>query len=108
MVVAASGKDTYFDYSAYDGQGTLSIAMKIYDISSLPTPATLIATVAMTHVFNGSYSGKYNFPATGSKVYLVQISVYTDGTFTTLNSTYSPGSETVVVDAYDSNFAKAD
>lgn len=98
--IIPSGKPINFEYSAFDGIAVLFPAMKVYDLSS--GTAALVATVGMTHVFNGTYWGTYTFPS-GVKNYLVQKSVYTDGTFATLAVGYSPGSETVEVDGLDNN-----
>jgi hypothetical protein len=66
-------------------------AMNIYDMTT-GTPVFL-KQVPMTHVFNGTYCGFYTFIA--DKTYLMNISVYTDDTYTTPDlSDYPPASET--------------
>lgn len=104
--VIPSGKPIWFEYSAYDGVSTLSLAMKVYDLTT--TPATLLATLAFTNIYGGTYAISYVFPASYSGKNLLLIkSVYTDGTFATLNTLYSPGSECVEIDGFDNNFGRA-
>lgn len=104
--VVPSGRAIDFEYSAYDGTSTLSVALKVYDLSS--GTATLVSTIAMTHVVNGTYWGTTSFAAsTIGKSYLIQKSVYTDGTFATINALYAPGSEIVgPVDGFDQDFGR--
>lgn len=104
--VVPSNRAIDFEYSAYDGSTGLFIAMKVYDLSS--GTATLVTTVGMTEVINGTYWATYTFtPAMIGKSYLIQKSVYTDGTYATLNALYSPGSEIVgPVDGFDENFGR--
>lgn len=102
--VIPSGKPIWFEYSAYDGVSTLSLAMKVYDLTT--TPATLLASISMGHVAFGTYACSYTFPASyAGKNLLLNKSVYTDGTFATLNTLYSPGSECVEIDGFDSGKA---
>ena len=105
--IVPSGKPINFEYSSFDGLSSLFPAMKVYDLSS--GTAVLVATVGMTHVFNGTYWGTYTFPVSSSgKNFLIQKSVYTDNTYTVLNSLgYSPGSEIVEVDGFDNNNGRA-
>jgi hypothetical protein len=73
------------EYTAYDGNGTLSVAAKVYNITD--GTAAIDSTVAMTHVINGSYFGL--FQATDTKDYLVNLQPYTDGTYASANTTYA-------------------
>lgn len=103
-IVVPSGKEICFDYSFYSGSPGMPVAMKIYDLSLGPGLEVLVATVAMYHVFNGTYWGTYTFSGTDAqKNFLIQKSVYTDGTFATVDGTYSPGSEIVEVDGFDNS-----
>lgn len=104
--VVPSGKPIDFEFTAYDGNTGLFPAMKIYDLSS--GTATLVATVAMVSVLNGTYWATYTFTvAQTGKSFLIQKSVYTDNTLSTLNSTYAAGSEIVgPVDGFDQDFGR--
>lgn len=104
--IVPSGKAINFEYSAYDYNASVFPAMKIYDLSS--GSPVLTATVAMSHVANGTYWGTFNFPHSASgKNFLIQKSVYTDsGTFSILNNVYSPGSEFVEIDGFDQNLGR--
>ena len=98
--VVPAGKPIGFEYSVYSGDAALPVAMKVYDLSS-GTPV-LSTTVAMVHVFNGTYFVSYTFPDNSqNKNYLIQKSVYTNGTFATPDGTYSPGSEIVEIEGLD-------
>lgn len=102
MNVVPSLKPINFEYSAYDGQGTLSVGMRVYDLST--GSAVLVTAVPMTHVFNGTYWGTYTFPANSSgKNYLIQKSVYTTNSYAIVSTTYSPGSDIVEIDGFDNN-----
>ncbi len=80
-----------FEYSAYDQASGLSVAAKIYDITS--GAPVLVSTVTMVHVVNGSYKGQYSL--TVGKIYLLNRMVYTDGTFATPSTNYAPASQIV-------------
>ncbi len=79
------------DYTAYDLSEVLTIAAKIYDITS--GTAVIDSTVAMPHVINGTYAGV--FDADDGKTYLVNTMVYTSGSYITPDTNYTPGSKTV-------------
>lgn len=68
----------------------LFVAAKVYDNSG-SSPA-LLATVEMLNYYGNSYQGSYT-PVVPMPL-LIQKSVYTDGTFTTLDTDYSQGDET--------------
>ena len=103
--VIPSGKPNCFEYSVFSGSGSNYVAIKIYDLSS--GTASLVTTVGMTHVFNGTYWAAYTFPnSSAGKNFLIQKSVYTDGTFATVDSSYAPGSEIVEIDGFDNNSGK--
>jgi len=91
MIPVRAGANLAFEYTAYDGVPTLSVAMQVYDTTG-GSPA-YVATVGMTHVVNGTYVG-YFTPLAG-KQYLLNKMVYTDGTYATPSSAYSAGSETI-------------
>jgi hypothetical protein len=74
------------------GQPGLPVAMTIYDTLT-GTPVLVDGPLAMTNVpGTGTYIG--NFTAEPETTYLVIKSVYTDGTFETLDTDYTAGSET--------------
>lgn len=79
---------TPFEYSAYDLNTSLSIQMKVYDVTA-GYPGVLVATTTMVHIINGTYGASF-IPAI-NKRYIINKSVFTDGTFTTLLGVYSPG-----------------
>lgn len=94
MEIVPAGLSVPFDYTAFDLNASLSIAMKVYDVTGVPT---LVTTSPMLHVVNGSYQGQFT-PVSG-KIYLINKMVYTDGTFATPDINYSPGSETFYAQA---------
>lgn len=103
--VVPSLKPISFEYSVYSGDGARPVAMRIYDLSS--GTATLVTTISMTHVFNGTYWASYTFPANSSgKNFLIQKSVYDSTLFATVDTTYSPGSEIVEIDGFDNNVGR--
>jgi hypothetical protein len=97
-----------FDYSAFDGVTGLFIAILVYNVTAA-SPVVVGSIIPMSHVFGGTYVGKVTFQASVVKqTYLIQKSVYTDATYTTISTTgginnYGPGSETVEVDGFDNN-----
>jgi hypothetical protein len=109
--VVQSGTPIPYEYSAGDGATGLFIAMKIYNVTT-GTPVLFGSAITMTHVFGGTYFGRVTFPANSTKqTYLVQKSVYTDATYSTILTVsgvnaYGPGSETVDVDGFDQNFGR--
>lgn len=89
MQVVPSGAALTFEYSSYDESSSLFVAMKVYDVTS--TPTLVGSAIPMTHVFGGTYVG--SFTPTAAHQYVVNKAVYTDGSYTTLDPTRSPGSE---------------
>lgn len=92
MQVVAAGTPLSFEYGAYDEVGSLSVGMKVYDITSIGSPTQVGSTIAMAHIFGGAYAALFT-PA-ANKQYLIHKAVYTDGSFTTLDPNRSPGVET--------------
>lgn len=70
----------------------LDVGMSVYDTSGL-SPVLVLGPVAMDLVYGNTYYAK--FTATEDKSYVIVKAVYTDGTFTTLDDTYSQGSESI-------------
>lgn len=91
MQIVASGSPLTFEYAAYDESSVLSVAMKVYDITTIGSPV-LVATTGMTHIFGGAYVA--NFTPVVAKQYLIHKAVYTDGSYTTLDPLRSPATET--------------
>ena len=79
-----------FEYTAADMNPSLSVAMKVYDVTAAPV---LVETIAMAHIANGTYVAP--FTPTANKSYMVNKMVYTDPpTYAITSGSYSPGSET--------------
>jgi len=91
MQLVPSGIPLAFEVT-YDA-ADLDVGLKVYDVSGVSP--VLVDTSAMDHVDGGTYLGFFT-PA-ANKTYLIRKSVYTDGSFATMDSDYSPGSETIVV-----------
>ena len=72
----------------------LHVAMSVYDTTSSPT--LVQGPTAMTNVVANTYIGFFTPIANHS--YLILKAVYTDGTFLTLDETYSQGSESIIAD----------
>lgn len=79
-----------FVYTAYDESTSLFVRAAIYDITGAPA---FVANVVMSNVVRGTYSGIYT--GTTGVTYLVEMAVYTDGTYATPDPLRSPGSLTV-------------
>lgn len=69
------------------------VAMTVYDDSGA-SPALVAGPTAMALFQGGTFRAK--FTASAGKPYLVVKSVYTDGTFTTLDTNWEAGSESFV------------
>lgn len=76
------------EYGSYDMQPGLFVRLKLFDVTGVPT---LEDTVNLTHIVNGGYIGLVTLNP--NKNYYVSISVYTDNTYTTPNTDYSPSSQ---------------
>jgi hypothetical protein len=68
----------------------LYVALNVYNTTT--SSPVLVAQVVMSHVFNGTYIGFYSFLA--NSTYLINISVYTDDTYETVDTDYPPSSAT--------------
>lgn len=75
-----------FNYPSDGLESGLFVQASIYDVST-GTPS-LVAETALTEIQNGFYSA--NFTGLSGKTYLVICAVYTDGTFTTIDTTKAP------------------
>lgn len=92
MNVVPQGMPLAFGYGAYDEISGLFIALQVYDITALPTTVLLVTTPA-TYVVTGGYAALYT-PSSPNKAYMAVMAVYTDDTYTILDSTRSPVVET--------------
>lgn len=75
-----------FNYTAFDQDETLFVATRVYDITS--GSAVFVTQVAMTEIQNGLYSG--NFIGLDDKTYITISLVFTDGTYSSVNSNRPP------------------
>lgn len=90
--LALTPSKLFFNYGAYDQATGLFIAAKVYDVTS---GLSLITTVHFAHVAFGVYFG--SFTGTLSHTYLIQKSVYTDGTYTVVDTSRAPGADSLQV-----------
>lgn len=88
MQLVQSGIPLAMEYGSYDMQPGLFVRLKLFDVTGVPT---LEDTVNLTHIVNGGYIGLVTLNP--NKNYYVSISVYTDNTYTTRNTDYSPSSQ---------------
>lgn len=89
MQYVQSSIEFNFNYGAYDQNDSLFVAAQIYEVTT-GTPVFL-EQVEMTNFEDGVYFGTYT--GDGLKAYLIIIAVYTDGTYTSLDSNYTPSAE---------------
>lgn len=90
MVLVQSGKVCSFEVT-FDSP-SLSVAMSVYDDSGA-SPTLVQGPSAMVNVVGNMYRAK--FTPSANKTYLIFKAVYTSGAFTTLDSTYLSGSESI-------------
>lgn len=90
MQLVQSGKVCSFEIS-YDANN-LNVAMSVYDDSG-GSPSLVQGPTAMDVVVGNMYRAK--FTPDPAKTYLIFKAVYTDGTLTTLDSSYNSGSESI-------------
>lgn len=86
MEIVAAAQLFSFNYTAYDQPSNLFISFSIYDVSS--GSAVFLTRVNGVYAAFGSYMGGYT--AQLGKTYLVIGVVYTDGTYTTPDTSRSP------------------
>jgi len=91
MELVQPGSLLPFEYAAFDLSPSLFVAMSIYDVTS--GSPIFLTTTAMNHVVNGIYFG--TFTPLADKAYLISKAVYTDGSFTTPNTSYPPQGESI-------------
>lgn len=89
MNILPANKPLSFEVT-YDGPG-LNVALTIYDLSGV-SPVIVSGPSAMLNVVANTYVGSY--VAAPIKKYLAFKAVYTDGTFTTLDTGYAQATET--------------
>lgn len=100
MQIAPAGVPIPFEYSAYDLSPSLNVGMEIWDVTT-GSPIIVGSVVPMVYVDKGTYFANYTFLA--NKIYVVNKMVYTDNTFTTPLTTYSPGSESLQASTLESD-----
>lgn len=91
MLVAPSNIALPFEYTAFDMEPGLFMAMTVWDVSGVPA---IVAFTTMPHIADGTYLGF--FTATEGRAYLVQKAAYTDGSYLVLDTNRSPGSESFI------------
>lgn len=95
MQIVSNGTAFNFSYPAFNMASNLFVQASIYDVTT-GTPS-LVSTVAMTDTAFGVYSG--DFSGQSGKVYLVIALVYTDGTYSTIDTTYAPWADSYSLQA---------
>lgn len=86
-------------------QSSLFVRSKIYDLSGVSP--SLESSVNLTLIDNGVYRSKYTY--TAGKPYLVQTLVYTDGTYTLVDTTYAQSVDEVqCIDLKTANLSNLD
>jgi hypothetical protein len=70
----------------FQGANPAFVAMSVWDVTG--SPVLFQAPALMTELQANLFSGK--FTGLNGKAYVVLMGVYTDGTFATLNSSFTP------------------
>ncbi len=83
----------------------LDVAMSVYDDSGAD-PVLILGPFAMDQVVGNTYRGKFT-PEDG-KSYIITKAVYTDPTYTLLDSNYFQGSESIYAQTFSSNTSSAE
>lgn len=78
----------------------LDAAISVFDVTNLAAPVLVTGPTAMHNTVANTYCGQ--FTGLNNKSYLILKAVYTDGTFATLDPSYSQGTETIVVESFGS------
>jgi hypothetical protein len=94
METVPAGTQLAFEVT-YQDSG-LPVGMSVYDVTG-SSPVLVQGPNAMSNTVNGTYVGK--FTPVLNKSYLIFKAVYTDGSFTTLDTDYVAGSETIFAEA---------
>lgn len=100
MEIAPAGVPLPFEYSAYDLSSNLNVGMTILDVTT-GSPVQVGPILPMAYTQNGTYFASYSF--TAGKIYVVNKMVFTDNTFTTPLTTYSPGSESLQASTFQAD-----
>jgi len=85
-----AGVSCPFEYTMFDADETRFIAMEVWDASD----DSLVVTLPMLHKSKGTYVASFT-PVDGT-AYYTNKSVYTDGTYATVDDAYAPASESFV------------
>jgi hypothetical protein len=76
-----------FDYTDAVFTDGLDVGATIYDVTA-GLPGTEVSFIEMTACGNGRYKGA--FTGTANKSYSIEMDVYTDGTYETINENFAP------------------
>lgn len=96
--IGTSSRPVPFDYTAFDGDPTLFVGMRIYDNGNpsnpvqVPIPDGINNVIPMPSLGDGAYQGF--FTPTIGRSYFVKKNVFTDGTYTAVDLNRPGGSET--------------
>lgn len=70
----------------------LDVAMRVFNVSS-GSPIQVGSPIPMTVAYGNTYFGR--FTAVVDRAYVINLAVYTDNTYATLDDNYSQGSESI-------------
>lgn len=93
MELAPSGVSLTFEVT-YDQPG-LNVAMSVYDTTGV-SPSLVSGPTAMALVVGNTYYGK--FQGSQGHTYVIYKAVYTDNTFTTVDTDYAAGTESIIAE----------
>lgn len=94
-MIVNGGQQVNFTYPTYSETSGLSVGGLLYDVTS-GTPSQVGSVIQMSMLESGVYEGV--FTPTAGRSYLIITVVYTDNTFTTIDTTWAPGADNY--DAY--------
>lgn len=92
MNLAVAGQPIPFEVTL--DAGLSFVALKVYDVTA-SYPGTLVATTAMVEYDDAAYGA--SFSGVANKSYVVSKAKYTDGTYTTRDTNYASGSDSIQV-----------
>ncbi len=81
----------FVTYTAHDKREDLNIQAKVHDMAG----PTLVTTATMVHLFGGTYYYEVDTDVDGPTNYIVNKTVYTDNTFTTVHDDYTPSDDVI-------------
>lgn len=89
MILVKPGINFAINYPSYGLVTGLFIQATVYDVST-GTP-NVVAHLTLAEIQNGFYSASY--PGVSTKTYLVITLVYTDNTYSTIDTNYAPNAD---------------